>query len=196
MNARLPDASLDALFSQARTHNVWRDATVDDGVLRELYRLVALGPTSANCSPARLLFIRSAEGRERLRPALSKGNLAKTMTAPVNVVVAYDRTFFEELPRLFPHTDARSWFVSSRSLAEETALRNGSMQGAYLILAARSLGLDVGVLSGFDRAKVDAEFFAGTSWTANFIVNLGYGDPSALHPRLPRLGFDEACRLA
>ena len=196
MNARLPDASLDALFSQARTHNVWRIATVDDGVLRELYRLVALGPTSANCSPARLLFIRSAEGRERLRPALSKGNLAKTMTAPVNVVVAYDRTFFEELPRLFPHTDARSWFVSSASYAEETALRNGSMQGAYLILAARSLGLDVGVLSGFDRAKVDVEFFAGTGWTANFIVNLGYGDPSALHPRLPRLGFDEACRLA
>lgn len=191
----LPQSSLDTLFTQARTYNAWLDRPVSDELLHKLYDLLKLGPTSANSSPGRFIFIRSPEGKARMRPALSLGNLEKTMSAPVTVIVAHDLAFYDKLPELFPHTDARSWFTGSETAARETAFRNGSLQGGYLILAARSLGLDAGPMSGFDAAKVDAEFFAGTSWTANFLVNLGYGNPEALTPRLPRLPFDEASQL-
>jgi 3-hydroxypropanoate dehydrogenase len=183
------------LFHNARTHSKWSVETVSDDTLRELYGLLEMGPTSANCSPARFLFIRTPEEKERLRPALSAGNIAKTMTAPVVAVIAYDPKFYDELPRLFPHADAKSWFVSSTALAEETAFRNSTLQGAYLIMAARAVGLDCGPMSGFDRAKVDEIFFAESGWKSNFLVNLGHGDPTGLYPRLPRLGFEEACRL-
>jgi len=188
-------ATLDALFREARTHNKWTAEPVTDEQLRALYDLLKLGPTSANCSPARLLFVRTPEAKEQLRPALSAGNVQKTMAAPVTAIVAYDPHFYDQLPRLFPHADARSWFAGNEALAEETAFRNGSLQGAYLIIAARALGLDCGPMSGFDRAKVDEAFFADRGWKSNFLVNIGHGDASVLHPRLPRLDFDEACLL-
>ncbi len=196
MSLALDEKALASLFSEARTHGSWRDQPVSDEQLAELYALTRMGPTSANCSPARFVFVRSAEGKEKLKPTLSSGNLDKTMSAPVTVIVAYDREFYEALPRLFPHGDARSWFTSSPEFAEQTALRNSSMQAAYLILAARAMGLDTGPMSGFDRAKLDAAFFAGSTWTANLLINLGYGNPEKLHPRLPRLAFEEACTLA
>ncbi len=196
MSLALDEKALATLFSEARTHSYWRDQPVSDEQLARLYDLTRMGPTSANCSPARFVFVRSAEGKEKLKPTLSSGNLDKTMSAPVTVIVAYDREFYEALPRLFPHGDARSWFTSSPEFAEQTALRNSSMQAAYLILAARAMGLDTGPMSGFDRAKLDAAFFAGSTWTANLLINLGYGNPEKLHPRLPRLDFDEACTLA
>ncbi len=155
-----------------------------------------MGPTSANCSPARFVFVRTPEGKERLRPCLSSGNLEKTLAAPVTVIVAYDKQFYEALPQLFPHADARSWFTSSPAFAEQTALRNSSLQAAYLILAARSLGLDAGPMSGFDAKALDAEFFADSQWTANMLINLGHGLPEKLHPRLPRLAFTDACTFA
>lgn len=188
--------AFDQLFLQARTHNGWRDEPVSDAQLQQLYALVRMGPTSANCSPARFVFVRSAEGKEQLRPCLSSGNLEKTMSAPVTVIVAYDKLFYEKLPTLFPHADARSWFTSSPAFAEQTALRNSSMQAAYLILAARAMGLDSGAMSGFNPAQLDAAFFAGTTWTGNLLINLGHGNPELLHDRLPRLAFDEACQLA
>lgn len=181
------------LFTEARTHNGWSDQPVTDAELQKIYELTRMGPTSANCSPARFVFVRSAEAKEKLRPALSSGNLEKTMAAPVTVIAAIDAQFFEKLPELFPHADARSWFTSSPAVAEETAFRNGTLQAGYLILAARSLGLDTGPMSGFDKAKVDEAFFAGTSWKSNFLINLGHGDPSKLFGRLPRLSFEEAC---
>jgi len=196
MSLALDEKALASLFSEARTHGSWRDQPVSDEQLAELYALTRMGPTSANCSPARFVFVRSAEGKEKLKPTLSSGNLEKTMSAPVTVIVAYDREFYEALPRLFPHGDARSWFTSSPEFAEQTALRNSSMQAAYLILAARAMGLDTGPMSGFDRAKLDAAFFAGSTWTANLLINLGYGNPEKLYPRLPRLAFEEACTLA
>ena len=155
-----------------------------------------MGPTSANCSPGRFVFVHTPEGKEKLRPALSSGNLDKTMSAPVTAIVAHDSEFYEKLPELFPHGDARSWFTSSPELAQQTAFRNGTLQGAYLIMAARSLGLDTGPMSGFDNAAVDEAFFAGTTWSSNFLVNLGHGDPSGVFERLPRMPFDEACVLA
>ncbi len=189
-------AGLDLLFREARTHNKWHEDTVSDETLHELYDLLKMGPTSANCSPARFLFLRTKEAKERLAPALSSGNLAKTMAAPVTVIVAYDPKFYEQLPTLFPHNpDATSWFTSNESLAATTAFRNGTLQGAYLMLAARALGLDTGGMSGFDNAKVDAEFLAGYGWRSNFLVNLGKGDPSGVFARSPRLPFDEACVL-
>jgi len=154
-----------------------------------------MGPTSANSSPARLLFLRTTEAKERLRPALSAGNVDKTMSAPVVCIVAHDPAFYEELPKLFPHADARSWFAGNEALAAATTFRNGSLQGAYLIMAARAAGLDAGPMSGFDNAKVDAEFLASTGWKSNFLVNLGHGDLSKLPPRSPRFEFDEVCRL-
>lgn len=196
MSLALDEKALASLFSEARTHGSWRDQPVSDDQLAELYALTRMGPTSANCSPARFVFVRSAEGKEKLKPTLSSGNLEKTMSAPVTVIVAYEREFYEALPRLFPHGDARSWFTSSPEFAEQTALRNSSMQAAYLILAARAMGLDTGPMSGFDRARLDAAFFAGSTWTANLLINLGYGNPKKLYPRLPRLAFDEACTLA
>jgi 3-hydroxypropanoate dehydrogenase len=191
----IDSSALDTLFVNARTHNKWTSAPVSDDELRALYDLVKLGPTSANSSPARFLFLRGQEAKERLKPALSAGNLAKTMAAPVVTIVAYDPRFYDHLPRLFPHADARSWFSGNEALAEETAFRNGTLQGAYLIMAARALGLDAGPMSGFDRAKVDEAFLADRGWKSNFLVSLGHGDPSGLFARSPRLGFDEACVL-
>jgi 3-hydroxypropanoate dehydrogenase len=190
------DRALDTLFRAARTQNKWRDLTVSDALLRELYELAKMGPTSANCCPARFVFVRTPEGKDRLRPALSSANREKTMTAPVTVIVAEDALFYDQLPRLFPHADARSWFTSSPEMAKETAFRNASLQGAYLIMAARALGLDAGPMSGFKPDLVDAAFFAGTSYKTNFLVNLGYGDPAGVLPRLPRLDFDDACVFA
>ena len=186
---------LDQLFRSARTQNKWQDRPVPDATLQELYDLLKWGPTSANGMPGRFVFLRTPEGKEKLRPALSAGNLDKTLSAPVVCIVAHDLKFYDNLPYLFPHADARSWFAGNERLAEATAFRNGTLQGAYLIMAARSLGLDTGPMSGFDNAKVDQAFFAGTDWRSNFLVNLGYGDPSGLFDRSPRLSFDEACRL-
>ncbi len=191
----LDDRALDQLFRTARTQNKWQDRPVPDAKLQEIYDLLKWAPTSANGSPARFVFIRTAEGKARLKPALSEGNLEKTMKAPVTVIVATDQRFYDKLPQLFPHTDARSWFVGNEKLANVTAYRNATLQGAYLILAARAAGLDVGPMSGFDNAMVDDIFFAGTDWNSNFLVNLGYGDPTGLFDRSPRLSFDEACRL-
>jgi 3-hydroxypropanoate dehydrogenase len=189
-------AGLDLLFREARTHNKWHEDTISDETLHELYDLLKQGPTSANSSPARFLFLRTKEAKERLAPALSSGNLAKTMAAPVTVIVAYDPKFYERLPYLFPHNaDATSWFTSNESLAATTAFRNGTLQGAYLMLAARALGLDTGGMSGFDNAKVDAEFLSTRGWRSNFLVNLGKGDHSGVLARSPRLPFDEACVL-
>jgi 3-hydroxypropanoate dehydrogenase len=196
MSHRLDDEALDILFRKARTHNVWLDKRVSDDLLREVYDLMKWGPTSANSSPARILFLRTPEAKERLRPALSPNNLDKTMKAPVTAILAYDVKFYENLPRLLPNNPAaREWFANSPQLAEVTAFRNGTLQGGYFILAARALGLDCGPMSGFDNAKVDAEFFSGTSVKSNFLCNVGYGDASKLFPRNPRLDFDEACKL-
>jgi len=187
--------ALDQLFRAARTHNAWLPQPVADDALRAVYELMKWAPTSANCSPARIVFVRTREGKERLRPALSPGNLDKTMTAPVTAIIGYDLAFHERLPQLFPHADARSWFEGRPALIETTAFRNGSLQGAYFILAARAVGLDCGPMSGFDNAKVDAEFFAGTAVRSNFLCNLGHGDPAKLFERSPRLAFDDACRI-
>ncbi len=192
----LDDRALAVLFTEARTHNGWLQGEISNDILIELYDLLKLAPTSANCSPARFIFIRSPDAKEKLKPALSSGNIVKTMSAPVTVIAAYDTAFYDRLPELFPHGDARSWFTSSPELAEETAFRNATLQAGYLILAARALGLDAGPLSGFDKEKVDAGFLRGTSWKSNFLINLGRGDPSKLFGRLPRLSFDEACRIA
>ena len=191
----LNDAGLDLLFRQARTYSAWRDKDVSDVLLQAIYDLTKMAPTSANCSPMRVLFLRSKEAKEKLRPALTEGNVAKTMAAPVTAVVAYDMDFHEQLPKLFPHTDARSWFVGNESLIEETAIRNGTLQGAYLIMAARALGLDCGPMSGFDRDLVDRTFFPDGRVKSNFLCNLGHGDEAGLHPRSPRLDFDDACRV-
>jgi 3-hydroxypropanoate dehydrogenase len=190
-------AGLDLLFKEARTHNKWHDEPVSDETLHELYDILKFGPTSANSSPARFVFIRTKEGKEKLAPALSAGNTEKTMAAPVTAIVAYDPKFFEKLPTLFPHNaDAINWFTSNDSLAATTAFRNGTLQGAYLMIAARSLGLDTGAMSGFDNAKVDAAFFSSNGWRSNFLVNIGHGDPSGVFNRSPRLSFEEACLLA
>jgi 3-hydroxypropanoate dehydrogenase len=191
----LDDKALDQLFREARTQNAWQDRPVPDAKLEELYNLLKFAPTSANSSPARFVFVRTAEGKSKLKQALSPGNVEKTMTAPVTVIVAHDVEFYEKLPFLFPHADARSWFAGNPAFAETSAFRNGTLQGAYLMIAARTVGLDVGAMSGFDNAKVDELFLAGTNWKSNFLVNLGYGDPAGLFPRSPRLSFDEACRF-
>jgi 3-hydroxypropanoate dehydrogenase len=188
--------ALDQLFRTARTHYKWQDRPVSDETLRDLYELVKMGPTSANCEPARFVFIRTPEAKEKLRPALSSGNLEKTMSAPVIAIVAWDVAFYDKLPELFPHADAKSWFTGSPAFAEATAFRNSSLQAAYLILAARSLGLDTGPMSGFNAAKVDEAFFPDGGCKTNMLVNLGYGDESGLFGRLPRLAFDQAVTLA
>ena len=191
----LTPAAFDQLFRQARTYNAF-SGEVDDATLHRLYDLLKWGPTTANTCPARFVFVRSADAKRRLEPALSEGNRAKTLAAPCTAIVAYDMDFYEKSPVLFPHTDSKSWFdeLPDADLAT-IALRNSSLQGAYLLLAARSLGLDCGPLSGFDNAKVDAAFFAGTRIRSNFLVNLGQGDPASIFPRSPRLGFAEACRI-
>ena len=189
------DAALDQLFRTARTQNTFQDRPVEDSQLRALYDLLKWGPTAANATPARFVFVKSAEAKQKLAPALSEGNLAKTLAAPVTVIVGYDEDFHEKLPYLFPHTDAKSWFDGPREGRHEAAFRNGSLQGAYLMMAARALGLDAGPMSGFDNAKVDAAFFAGTAIKSDILVNLGHGDPASIFPRSPRLGFDEAARI-
>jgi 3-hydroxypropanoate dehydrogenase len=195
LTGKLPDRCLDQIFRQARTHNAWRDEDVPDALLHELVELVKLGPTSANCSPARFLFVKSRAAKERLKPHLSEGNREKTMKAPVCAIIGYDLDFYEHLPKLFPHTDARSWFAGKPKKIEETAFRNGTLQGAYLIVAARALGLDAGPMSGFNNQGVDAEFFAGTNIKSNFLCSLGYGDASVLFPRSPRFAFDEMAKI-
>ncbi|MFN7571918.1 MAG: malonic semialdehyde reductase [Betaproteobacteria bacterium] len=187
-------AALDQLFRSARTHNAF-SGEVTEADVRALYDLVKMGPTTANSQPARFVFLLTRAARERLAPALAPGNLEKTLAAPCVVIVAHDLEFYEQLPRTFPHTDARAWFAGKPEHIATTALRNGSLQGAYLILAARALGFDTGPMSGFDNAKVDAEFFPDGQWKSNFLVNLGRGDPAKIFPRNPRLGFEEACRV-
>ncbi len=192
----LSDESLDTLFRAARSHNAWRDEPVSDDTLREIYAIACMGPTSANSSPARFLFLRTPEAKQRLAPALSSGNLEKTMSAPVVAIIAYDPRFYEKLPQLFPHNpDAQSWFTSNEALAATTAFRNGTLQGAYFMLAVRALGLDVGPMSGFDNDKVDEVFLRSYGWRSNFLCSLGRGDPAGLYARSPRLSFDEACVL-
>jgi 3-hydroxypropanoate dehydrogenase len=185
---------LSAVFSEARTFSHWQPRPVPKELVEAAFALACLGPTSGNCQPMRLVLVHSRAAKERLLPCVSSGNYEKVRTAPITAIVAYDREFFELLPRLYPHTDARSWFTSNPALVEETGLRNSSLQGAYFILALRSQGLDCGPMSGFDAAKVDAAFFAEGRCRTNFLLNIGYGDRERLRPRLPRLGFDEAAR--
>ena len=191
MTGKLPDASLDQLFRDARTYNAWQNSDVPDSLLHEIVDLLKLGPTSANCSPARLLFVKSRAAKEKLKPHLSEGNREKTMKAPVCAIVGYDLDFYDHLPYLFPHTNAKSWFAGKPKKIEETAFRNGTLQGAYLIMAARALGLDCGPMSGFDNEAVDKEFFADTNVKSNFLCNLGFGDGADLKPRAPRFRFDQ-----
>jgi 3-hydroxypropanoate dehydrogenase len=196
MRTPLNDQCLDQMFRTARTHKRWRALAVTEQLLRQTYALACMGPTSANCCPARFVFVVSAEAKEALRPALRPANVEKTMSAPVTVVVGHDLSFYEHLPRLYPVNPAvRSWYAGKPALIEETAFRNGTLQGAYLMLAARALGLDCGPMSGFDSGMVEALYWPEGNVKANFICNIGYGDDSALHPRGPRLSFDEACRI-
>lgn len=195
MSDILNDAGLDLLFREARTHNDWTDREVSDVLLQAVFDLAKTGPTSANCSPLRIVYVRSAAAKERLKPALIEGNVEKTMAAPVTAILGHDLEFYEQLPKLFPHTDARAWFVGNDALIETTAFRNGSLQGAYFIMAARALGLDCGPMSGFDNVAVDRAFFPDGTIKSNFLCNLGYGDPSKLFPRSPRFDFDEVCKI-
>jgi 3-hydroxypropanoate dehydrogenase len=196
MSTVLNDEGRDLLFRNAQTHNFWLPKPVDDKLLREAYDLAKMGPTSANMCPMRIVFVKSKEAKEKLRPCLAAGNVDKTMAAPVTAVIGMDVHFYEQLPRLFPQADARAWFKDlPEPVLEQTALRNSSLQGAYFMLAARAVGLDCGPMSGFDNAKADAAFFAGTTVKSNFLCNLGYGDSSKLYPRNPRLEFEEACTL-
>jgi 3-hydroxypropanoate dehydrogenase len=196
MSSRIADAALAQLLLNARTHNKWQSKDVPDSLLRELVDLMKLGPTSANCQPARIVFVRSTAAKERLKAFLSENNRAKTMSAPVCAILAYDLKFYEHLPRIFPHNQAaRSWFEGKADHIATTALRNGSLQGGYFILAARALGLDTGPMSGFDNAGVDREFFPDGTVKSNFLCSLGYGDPSVLFPRLPRFAFEEIAQI-
>jgi 3-hydroxypropanoate dehydrogenase len=195
MSQILDDAALDGIFRVARTHNAWQAKPVGDALLQAVWELAKMPPTSANCSPARILFVRSPAAKAQLVPLLLEGNRAETQQAPVTAIIGYDLTFHENLPRLFPHTEARAWFAGKPELIRSTAFRNGSLQGAYFILAARALGLDCGPMSGFDNDAVDAAFFPDGKVKSNFLCNLGYGEPAALHPRNPRLAFAEACQI-
>jgi len=191
----LPQQSLDQLFLNARSHSVWQDRPVSDEKLQQIYELMKWGPTSANASPARIVFVKSDEAKEKLLACVAELNVEKTRTAPVTAIIAEDLEFYDKLPKLFPHNDFRSYFAGNKELTESTAFRNSSLQGAYFMIAARALGLDCGPMSGFDQQKLDEAFFAGTSWKSNFLCNLGYGDPDKLFPRLPRLSFEEACQI-
>ena len=196
MKNMLSNEGQELIFRNARSYSYWLDRPVDDGLLRQVYDLTKMGPTSANMCPLRIIFVKSREAKERLKPALDAGNVNKVMTAPVTAILGMDIRFYEKLPRLFPHADARSWFKDlPEPVLEYIALRNSSLQGAYFMLAARSLGLDCGPMSGFNNAKVDAAFFAGTTIKSNFLCALGYGDASKLYPRSPRLTFEEACQI-
>jgi 3-hydroxypropanoate dehydrogenase len=186
---------LDLLFRAAHTPQSWTGQPVTDAELREVYALLRLAPTSANCSPARFLFLRSQYAKQRLLPALSPGNVDRTMTAPIVTIVGHDPRFYDQLPRLYPQADARAWFAANAALAEETAFRNGTLQGAYLILAARAVGLECAPMSGFNRGLVERDILADYGWKANFLVCLGHGDPATAPARGPRLEFEQACVL-
>ena len=192
----LDDTALDALFRNARTQNGWQDKPVDTAMLHALWDLVKMGPTSANCLPARIIFVTSAAGKARLAPHLMDGNKAKVMAAPVTAIIGHDLDFYEHLPELFPHTDAKSWFAGNDALINETAFRNATLQGAYLIMAARAMGLDCGPMSGFDQDGVNAEFFADTNIKENFLCSIGYGNGEDLFDRSPRPDFDTFCAIA
>ena len=192
---KIADEALDQIFRKARTYRVWRPEPVPESLLRELYDLTRHGPTSANSSPARFVFLTSESAKQRLLPTLDPGNVAKTRTAPVTVIVAYDAEFHEQFPKLMPGSDLRDRFAGKTEFLEETAFRNGTLQGGYLILAARALGLDCGPMSGFSKEKVNQEFFPDGKWKANFLCNMGYGDGSKMPPRAPRLAFEEACQV-
>ena len=194
--ARLDAAALDLIFRNARSHNGWLDQPVADALLREAVDLAEIGPTSANISPMRLVFVRSSEAKATLKDALAPGNVEKTMSAPVTAIIGYDKHAFEHLPKLFPHTDARAWFVGKEAFATDTAYRNGTLQVAYLIVALRALGLDTGPMTGFDADKVDAAFFAGTKVRSNILVNIGYGDATKLFARSPRFAFEDIATFA
>lgn len=196
MSKVLDDQALNVLFREARTHNGWVQEEIPDALLQQVYDLAKMGPTSANMCPMRVVFVKTPEGKEKLKPLLDAGNVNKTMSAPVTAIIGMEIKFFEALPKLYPQTDAKAWFKDLPDpVLEMLALRNSSLQGAYFMLAARSLGLDCGPMSGFDNQKVDAAFFAGTTIKSNFLVNLGHGDPARLHPRNPRLSFEEACKV-
>jgi 3-hydroxypropanoate dehydrogenase len=192
--ARVDAGALGQLFLDARTHNGWQDRPVPEELLREAFEIAKMGPTSANSSPLRIVFVRSPEAKERLRPALSPGNVDKTMAAPVTAILGYDLKFYDHLPMLLPHVDARSWFVGNEAFAADTAYKNGTLQAAYFIVALRAVGLDTGPMTGFNPAVVDAEFFAGETIKSNILVNIGYGDPTKLFPRSPRFSFEQVTR--
>ena len=196
MASPLDKTVLDQLFLAARTHNAWQGRPLPDELLQRLYDTFRMGPTSANCCPARIVFVKSQVAKEKLQPALDEGNRAKSLAAPVTAIIGYDMKFYEKMGRLFPHVpDAKSWFNKDKQTAYTAAFRSGTLQGAYLIVAARALGLDCGPMSGFDNALVNQLFFGGTDIKSNFLCNLGYGDPIGVRPRSPRLEFDEACRI-
>jgi 3-hydroxypropanoate dehydrogenase len=193
--AQISQDSLNQIFHNARTHNAWQDKPVTDEILHQIYDSMKWGPTSANTSPGRIVFVQSAAAKEKLLGCVAPGNLEKVKAAPVTAIIAEDMEFYEKLPKLFPQTDAKSWFTGNKDLIEKTAFRNSTLQGAYFLIAARAHGLDCGPMSGFDNAKLDAAFFSGTTWRSNFICNLGYGDHAKLFPRNPRLSFEEACKI-
>ncbi|MBI3444763.1 MAG: malonic semialdehyde reductase [Magnetospirillum sp.] len=195
MTTTLNESGQKLLFLEARTHSSFKAEPVAEQVLRQAWDLARMGPTSVNCLPARIVFVRSPAAKQRLKPALAPGNVDKTMAAPVTAIIGHDLAFYDKLPVLFPHADARSWFVGNEAMIQSTAFRNGTLMGGYFIMALRAMGLDCGPMSGFDSAKVDAEFFAGTTIRSNFLINIGHGDPAGLYPRGPRLEFDEACRI-
>lgn len=195
MSAAITKDALDQLFTDARTHNVWQDKPVEADLLRAVWDLTKMGPTSANCSPARIVFVVSDEAKARLKPCLAEGNVTKTMSARVTAIIGSDHKFYDRLGELFPHTDARPWFAGNDAMIESTAFRNSTLQGAYFMLAARALGLDCGPISGFDNDAVDGEFFAGTSVKSNFLCSIGYGSGEDMFPRSPRLDFDDACSV-
>lgn len=191
----LDGPGLDLLFRDARTHNVWTDHTVGEAILRQLYDLMKMAPTSMNMCPARIIFVKSDAAKQRLKPALIPGNVEKTMTAPVCAIIGHDLSFWKHLPRLFPHKDMRTMFRENPTMSDEAAFRNGTLQGGYFILAARAVGLDCGAMSGFDNGAVDRKFFAGTAVKSNFLCNLGYGDESDVFARAPRFDFDDVCQV-
>lgn len=196
MSNAADNQSLDVMFRDARTHSYWKPEPVSDNLLRQVYDLAKMGPTSANMCPMRVVFVKTPEAKAKLKPLLDAGNVEKTMAAPVTAIIAMDIHFYEQLPKLFPHADAKAWFKDlPENVLEMIALRNSSLQGAYFMLAARALGLDCGPMSGFNNQKVDEAFFAGTKVKSNFLVNLGHGDPAKLHPRNPRLSFEETCKV-
>lgn len=195
MSESIDQASIDQLFLNAHTHYFWQNKPVSDNLLKQAYDLAKMGPSSANCSPLRVIFVKSAEQKEKLRPCLAEGNVEKTMSAPVTAIFGYDMEFHEKLPYLFPHADAKSWFAGNVDLITKTAFRNGTLQAAYFILAARSLGLDCGPMSGFDNKKVDEVFFKDTPIQSNFLCNLGYGVKEKIFPRSPRFDFAETCKI-